>query len=46
MKVPNAATEKELKEISVDIEKEYSISESIEEAPSKPLLNFSQPVEE
>ena len=40
MEVPNAATEKELEEGVLDIEKEYSVSESMREALSKPSLIF------
>ena len=40
MEVPNAASEKKLKEVVVDIEKEYGVSESMGEAPSKPSLTF------
>ena len=46
MEVPNAAIEKELKEVVVDIEKEYVVFESMGEAPLKPLLIFPLPVEE
>ena len=46
MEVPNAATEKEWKEVVVDIKKKNSVSESMGEAPSKPLLIFPFPVEE
>ena len=40
MKVPNAATEKELNEVVVDIKKKYNVSESMGEAPQKPLFFF------
>ena len=46
MEVPNAATKKELKEVTVDTEKEYSVSESMGCAQLKPLLIFSLPMEE
>ena len=46
MEVPNVSTEKELKEKAVDIEMKYNVSESMGEAPLKPLLTFSLTVEE
>ena len=46
MEVPNAANEKELKEVVLDIEKEYGDSESMGEVSLKPLLIFPLPVEE
>ena len=46
IEVPNAATEKELKEVVVDIEKEYDVSESMGEVPLKPLLISPLPLEE
>ena len=45
MEVPNAAIEKELKEVVVDIKKEYDVSESMGEAPLKPLFIFPLPVD-
>ena len=44
--VPNSATEKELKEVVTDIEKEYSVFESMGDIPSKHSLLFPLPVEE
>ena len=45
MEVPNAATLKALKEVVLDIEKEYGVSDSIRKTPSKPPLIFPLPVE-
>ena len=44
MEVSNAATEKELKEVVIDIKKEYCISKSIKDSPSKHSLFFPLPV--
>ena len=41
-----SSSEKELKESVVDIEKEYGVSESMGEAPLKPLLIFPLSVQD
>ena len=46
MEVPNAATEKELKEVVVDIEKTYNNFESMGEAPIKPMFIFPLSLEQ
>ena len=46
MEVPNAATEKELTEVVVDIEKEWYVYDSMGKAPLKHLLIFQIPFEE
>ena len=46
MEVPNAASEKESKEVAVDIEKECVLSEAKIEAPLKTSLTFPIPLEE
>ena len=46
MEVSNAATEKESKEVAVDIEKKYDVSEEKEEAPLKASLIFSISLED
>ena len=46
MEVPNAATEKDLRKVVVDFEKEYGVYESMGEAPLKPSLVFPSPVEQ
>ena len=46
MEVSNAATEKELKEVVVGIEKDYNVSESMRGSPLRPMLIFPSPLEE
>ena len=46
MEASIAATEKELKDILVNIENEYNASESMEEAPLKPLFIFPLPLKQ
>ena len=45
MEVPNAATEKELKEVVIDIDMEYSVCDSTSKALLKPSSILPLPVE-
>ena len=45
MEVPTAASKRGL-EVVIDLKKEYGLSETMGEAPSKPSLIFTIPVKE